>query len=182
MASINRPVVVRVVVVRGGSVGGVEIDFEFAFGPEHNFVDRIVALEVVDLCVAALAAGEIEFGLAPHPCARPSRQDFCPISSDCSKIDHAHFFQAALDHAGARGAASATFSRCRRSTDFFCRAHKILHQEWLGDEILDAFHQAAAGALRYRLRLAMKRKGMWRVASRPRSFSKSWRPSRPGML
>ncbi len=58
----SRPVVLRVVVVARRCVGGIEIDFEFAFGPENDFEDGVVSGKVVDLGIAALAGGEIQFG------------------------------------------------------------------------------------------------------------------------
>src|SRR5579884_418047 len=46
-----------------GSVGGVEVDFKFSLGPEQDFVHCVVALDVADLGVSALPAGEIELAV-----------------------------------------------------------------------------------------------------------------------
>ncbi len=42
-----------------GSIGGIEIDFKFAFGPKQDAIDGIVAVQVATLGVATLAAGEV---------------------------------------------------------------------------------------------------------------------------
>jgi len=56
--------------------------------------------------------------------------------------------------------------------NFFRHTHQVLHQEWLRNKILDAVHQRPQPFFDIG-RLAMNRKGMCLVASRPRSFSKS---------
>src|SRR6266853_5857530 len=44
-------------------IRGVKVDLEFARGPQHDFVNSVVAFDFSDLRVAALPAGKIQFPL-----------------------------------------------------------------------------------------------------------------------
>src|SRR5215469_16173945 len=115
----------------GRLVGGVEIDFELAGGPENDFVDRIVAFDVADLCVAALAAGEIKLpllaALTDDEAAR-----FLAHFERLHEVDHAHFFEAALNDARTRSFLLKLLE-VQTVDDFLCD----------GDEIFDAIDQGA---------------------------------------
>jgi hypothetical protein len=124
-----------------GSVGGVEIDFEFAVGPEEHFVDGVVAVEVADFGVAALAVGEEEFALF-STLLDDQAAGFLAHFEGLHKVNHAHLFEAALDDARARGAL-LKFFEVQAINDFFCRADKIFQQKRLGDEILHAVDERA---------------------------------------
>src|SRR5580692_1515215 len=92
---------------RGGDVSGsacrVEIDLEFAFGPQNYFEHGIIAGDGTHFRVATLATGEIQFGgfssFAHHQAA-----GFLAHFQRLQQIRHVHFFQAALNHAGTRRA------------------------------------------------------------------------------
>src|SRR5581483_10176866 len=80
-----------------GSVGGVEIDFKFSFGPELDFRHCIVALDVADLGVPALPAGEIELAVFAAM-LHPQSAGLLPHLERLHQVNHAHFFEPPLDN------------------------------------------------------------------------------------
>jgi hypothetical protein len=52
MASMSRPVVLRVWWWCVEALGSVEINLKVAFGPQNHFVNRVIALDVSDFGVA----------------------------------------------------------------------------------------------------------------------------------
>src|SRR5208283_2539645 len=124
-----------------GSVGGVEIDFELAIGPEEDFVNGVVALEIGNFGVAALAVGEKELGLF-STLLDDQAAGFLAHFERLHEVDHAHFFEAPLDDTGTRSTL-LEFFEVQTIDDFFCRADKVLEEKRFGDEVLDAVDKRA---------------------------------------
>src|SRR5258708_25014038 len=120
-------------------VRGIEIDFKFAFRPQHYFVYRVVAYDFSDLRVTALPACKIQFPLRSvvlHD--QPAR--LLSHLQRLHQVDHAHLFQPPLNDARARRFLLQLF-QVQAVDNFLCHAHQIFNQKRLSDEILDAVHQ-----------------------------------------
>jgi hypothetical protein len=125
----------------GGSVGRVEIDFEFAFGPKDDFQDSVVASEIVDFSIAALAGGKVKLGaITSLPDNKAAR--LLSHFEGLQKIDHAHLFEAALDDAGARGLLLQLFEE-KSIDNFLGGPDEIFNEEGFGDEVLGTVHERA---------------------------------------
>jgi hypothetical protein len=88
-----------------------------------------------------LSVGKEELGLFPT-LLDDQAAGFLAHLKRLHQVDHAHFFEASLDDAGARGAL-LKFFEVQAIDDFFCRADKVFQEERLGDEIFDAVDERA---------------------------------------
>jgi hypothetical protein len=127
MASMSRPVVLRVVVLAE------------ALGPEDDLEDGVVASEIVDFGVATLAGGEIEFG-ALSSLLDLQATGFLTHFERLHKIDHAHFFETALDDARTR-CMFLEFLEMQAIDYFLGGTDQVLDEERFGDEILGTINK-----------------------------------------
>ena len=101
----------------------------------------VVAFGVPALGVPALASREIQFtALGAFFHNQPA--GFLAHFEGLHEIDHAHFFEAALDDAWT-GAFTLELFEMQAIDHSFCDAHEIFYEKRLGDEIFDAVNERA---------------------------------------
>ena len=123
-----------------------------------------------DFRVAALAAGEIQFA-ALGAFADDQAAGLLPHFERLQQIDHVHFFEAALNYAGARRAL-LQFFEVQAIDDFFRDADQIFHEKWLDDEFFDAVDQRTQALFDICAACHKKKRNMTRFVAATEFFKK----------
>ncbi len=130
MASISRPVVERVVVVRSEvAAKSISNSPSAQLMASKNSSDRLRHRRGARPCTAPRR--KIARSFWPLWLSA-SRQDFCPISERLHQLGHAHLFEASLNHARRAERAAAVFPGATRSTNFFATRTRSAAKNGLG--------------------------------------------------
>src|SRR5207248_8712796 len=122
-----------------GGVGCVKVDFKISGGPQHDFVDRVIAFYFAHLRIAALATGKIELPLH-SVIAHREPAGLLAHFERLHQVDHAHLFQPALNHTRTRSA-FLQLLEVQAIDHFFRDSDQVFNQKRLGDEVFHAIHQ-----------------------------------------